>query len=162
MMCRYVALVCIVLLATVFSSSSVANAQLAPNAPPDQPVRATSDEQVRRMEAAVAPYIEKARKTYPEARARYLAGLPKGETFFVTAKLTDARGRIEVAFVRVTRVVDGKITGRIASEIAVVHGYKEGDQYTLPEGELVDWTISKPDGSEEGNVVGKFLDSYRP
>jgi hypothetical protein len=23
---------------------------------------------------------------------------------------------------------------------------------------LIDWLITKPDGSEEGNVVGKFLD----
>ena len=28
--------------------------------------------------------------------------------------------------------------------------------------EVLDWTISKPDGTEEGNFVGKFLDTYRP
>jgi hypothetical protein len=30
--------------------------------------------------------------------------------------------------------------------------------YSFQESELVDWLISRPDGSEEGNVVGKFLD----
>ena len=25
---------------------------------------------------------------------------------------------------------------------------------------VIDWTIVMPDGSEEGNVVGNFLDTY--
>ncbi len=35
-------------------------------------------------------------------------------------------------------------------------------EYSFNEDELLDWLISKPDGSEEGNVVGKFLDTYGP
>jgi hypothetical protein len=27
---------------------------------------------------------------------------------------------------------------------------------------LLDWLITRPDGTEEGNVVGKFIDTYRP
>ena len=137
-------------------------AQLAPNAPADKPVSATSEAQVRRIEAAIAPYIEAARITYPQAKARYLAGLPKGETFFVTARLSDARGRIEMVFVQVQGIAEGRITGRIASRIMTVGGHRQGDTYTLPEEELVDWMIAKADGSEEGNVVGKFLDTYQP
>jgi hypothetical protein len=36
-----------------------------------------------------------------------------------------------------------------------------GDPYKLSERDLTDWLISKPDGSEEGNVVGKFLDEWK-
>ncbi len=43
-----------------------------------------------------------------------------------------------------------------------VTGYKEGDEFRISKTELLDWTISKPDGSEEGNVVGKFLETYQP
>jgi len=43
-----------------------------------------------------------------------------------------------------------------------VTGYKHGDTYSFPEADLLDWTISKPDGTEEGNFVGKFLDTYQP
>jgi len=136
-------------------------AQLAPNAPADKPIPA-SNEQARRIEAAIAPYVAEARKTYPQAKARYLASLPKGETFFVTARLNDVQAHFEIVFVRVTKVADGKITGRLASEILSVAGYKEGDEYTLDESELMDWTISRPDGSEEGNLVGKFLETYQP
>ena len=32
----------------------------------------------------------------------------------------------------------------------------------LAESDLLDWVIRKPYGSEEGNVVGKFLDTYNP
>ena len=37
-------------------------------------------------------------------------------------------------------------------------GYKAGDSYTLSERDIVDWVIVRPDGSEEGNVVGKFVE----
>ena len=32
----------------------------------------------------------------------------------------------------------------------------------VPELEVLDWTVSKPDGTEDGNFVGKFLDTYKP
>ncbi|MBK7538639.1 MAG: hypothetical protein IPI49_25370 [Myxococcales bacterium] len=35
-----------------------------------------------------------------------------------------------------------------------------GDPVQFSEQEVEDWTISRPDGSEEGNVVGKFLDTW--
>jgi hypothetical protein len=52
----------------------------------------TRDEQRQRLEAALKPYIAKARATYPRAKARYLAGLPPGQTFFVTVDLRDPAG----------------------------------------------------------------------
>jgi hypothetical protein len=33
---------------------------------------------------------------------------------------------------------------------------------TVQEKDVYDWTISRPDGSEDGNYVGKFLDTYHP
>jgi hypothetical protein len=141
--------------------AAVSNAQLAPNAPPDKPINLAKD-QASRMEVAVTPYIERARKTYPAAKARYLSGLPKGETFFVTAKLSDSQRHFEIVFIQVAKIIDGKVTGHIANDITLVTGYKRGSEYTLPEAELLDWTISKADGSEEGNVVGKFLETNQP
>jgi uncharacterized protein YegJ (DUF2314 family) len=145
----------------ILNLAAVSNAQLAPNAPPDKPVNVAKD-QASRLEAAIKPYIEQARKTYPEAKARYLAGLPKGETFSVTAKLSDSQGHYEIVFIRVAKIIDGKVTGNIANDTTLVTSYKRGSEYTLSEVDLLDWTISKADGSEEGNVVGKFLDTYKP
>ncbi len=134
---------------------------LAPNAPADksQPVKSTEQ---KAFEDAIKPYIEKARKTYPAAKARFLAGLPANHFFFVTTRLHDSAGHWEQVFIAVKEISDGVIKGLIASDIETVSGYKAGDKYSFPEAELLDWTISKPDGSEEGNFVGKFLDTYKP
>ena len=133
---------------------------VAPNAPKDKPIQA-ADTELQRLEAAMKPYIEQARSTYPQAKARFLKGLPPKHTFFVSVRLYDAAKRAEQVFIAVREIKDGKITGLIANEITLVSGYREGDTYTFPETELVDWTISKPDGTEEGNFVGKFIDSYQ-
>jgi len=59
------------------------------------------------------------------------------------------------------KVADGEISGRIASSMTLI-GYGMGQFYSLPESQLIDWMIAKPDGTEEGNEVGKFLDTYHP
>jgi hypothetical protein len=131
-------------------------------APPDKPVSVTSDGQKRRLDAAVAPYVAQARATYPQAKQRYLAGLPAQQSFFVTVELRDAAGHSEITFLAVDSLARDSIFGRIWNQINVVRGYRLRDRYAVAEPELLDWLITKPDGSEEGNVVGKFLDTYRP
>jgi len=132
------------------------------NAPPDKPVSATTDQQRRRLEAAMAPYVAEARATYPRAKVRYLAGLPPKQSFFVTVELKDTAGHREMVFLAVDSLARDSIFGRIWNQIHVVRGYQMRDPHALHEAELLDWLITKPDGSEEGNVVGKFLDTYRP
>jgi hypothetical protein len=137
------------------------NPKLSPKAPPDRPVDAKSQAEVDKYEAAIAPYVEKGRLTYPDAKKRYLAGLPADHHFFAVTKLRDETGVIEQVFIAVASIKDDRITGRISSDIRVVKGFKNGDPYSFPERDLVDWLITHPDGSEEGNVVGKFLDEYQ-
>jgi hypothetical protein len=138
-----------------------ARAQLAPNAPVDQP-QALKEQQLEAFEAAIAPYVAEARKTYPGARQRFLDKLPPGHVFYVTVRLRDEQGHFEQAFVRVQSVADQKVTGVIANDIYIVEGYEIGQVRSFDESELIDWLIARPDGSEEGNLVGKFLDTYRP
>ncbi len=99
-----------------------------------------------------------AKKTYPDAKARYLKGLPAGEQFFVVAQLTSP-GAAENVFISVRAFKDGKVSGSIVSEIESVKGFRSGDAYTFAEDDMIDWLISKADGSEEGNIVGKWLDT---
>lgn len=42
-----------------------------------------------------------------------------------------------------------------------LRGFKKGDKLKVEEKDVLDWTISKPDGTEEGNVIGKFLDTWK-
>jgi hypothetical protein len=43
----------------------------------------------------------------------------------------------------------------------VVEGYGYGKELSVPEEEIVDWVITKPDGGEEGNLIGKYIDRAR-
>ena len=136
--------------------------ELAPNAPSDSPVQTTEKCIWTAIDRAMQPYIAQARATWPKARQRYLAGLPPRHSFFVTTLLVDNQDRREQVFIAVESIQDGRISGKIWNRVEVVHGYHLGDRYSFPESDLRDWLIAKPDGTEEGNFVGKFLDGYEP
>ena len=144
------------------AGSQEAKPQLAPNAPHDRPLETAQRCVWYAMERAMQPYIAQARASWPKARQRYLAGLPPRHSFFVTALLVDESDRREQVFIAVESIHDGRITGKIWNDVDIVRGYRLGDRYSFPESELRDWLITKPDGTEEGNFVGKFLESYEP
>ncbi len=131
---------------------------LAPNAPADQPV-VRRGAALTEQERAIAPLIEQAREAYPGAKRRYLAGLANGEHLFVVTKL-HSPGRQESAYIAVSAINDTTIMGTIATELTRVQGFTTGQAYSLTEDALEDWMIAKPDGSEEGNLIGKYIDAH--
>ena len=135
---------------------------VAPNAPRDQPANLAAQCQWRELIKATEPMVAEARRTYPAAKQRFIAGLPPRQTFFITVRIDDSLAHHEQIFVAVDSIFGDRLVGRIASEIGVVRGYRAGQRYVAREPEVIDWLISKPDGSEDGNVVGKFLDTYQP
>ena len=135
---------------------------LAPNAPQDKPPTLTELCQWDALIKAQGPYVAQARATYPAAKRRFVAGLPSGQTFFVTVRLTDSLKRHEQVFIAVDSAAGDSLIGRISSDIAVVRGHHFGQRYVTREADIVDWLISQPDGSEDGNFVGKFIDTYQP
>jgi len=141
--------------------SCAAEPQLSKHAPQDKP-SSVAAYQFQAFEEALKPHIAQAKATYPAAKAKYLRGLPSGQIFFVTTRIFDGTGAFEQSFIRVDSIQNGSINGRIWNEINRIQGYKNGDPYTLDEADVMDWTIAHPDGTEEGNVVGKFLDTYQP
>jgi PBP1b-binding outer membrane lipoprotein LpoB len=62
----------------------------------------------------------------------------------------------------IQEIKNNTVVGVIWSDIQAISGYKRGDKYSFPESDLIDWTITRADGSEEGNFVGKFLETYQP
>ena len=134
---------------------------VAPNAPQDRPHAADSLRWAR-LDSAMAPYVAQARATYPGAKRRYLAGLPTGQSLFLTTRLKDAAGHLEQVFIAVDSIRGARVFGRIWSEVALAQGFRLRQPYSFSEGEILDWLITKPDGTEEGNTVGKFLDTYKP
>ncbi len=151
---------CLMLLA-----GAAAFAQDAPptlNAPSDRPKAMETDAAYAAYERATAPYIAEARRSYPDAKHRFLSGQLATSPFFVTIRLSED-GRYEDVFVRVL-VIDektGDISGKIANEIQSLRKYQNGQRIITHEADIRDWTIVNPDGTEEGNVVGKFLEHYQ-
>lgn len=152
---------CVALLTGPIEARGQGVSELSPNAPRDRPVSAAEECQLRHMNLATQPYIDSARAAFPGAKARYQSGLAAGNTFFVTVRLRD-QVRMEQVFLLVDSIRAGRIYGRVRSPIQLVQGYRYGQALDMPESEIVDWLIARPDGSEEGNYVGKFLDTYRP
>ena len=130
------------------------------NAPVDRPFKANA-QQLEQYEKAIAPYVAKARSTYPAAKARFIAGLPPGYSFAVRVRLTDRTGQREDSFLTVKKINGDKITG-VLGAVDLLRSYKRGQTITVNENQIDNWLILRPDGTEEGNYVGKFLDHYRP
>jgi hypothetical protein len=114
------------------------------------------------MRVAISPYVAQGQATYPQARARYLAGLPAGESFYVRTVLREPPDHEEDVFVRVTSIEGSVLTGELNSQIELLRGYHKGQVLKISEKDVQDWLIARPDGTEEGNFVGKFLDNYHP
>lgn len=70
----------LILSVLAYTAVSLAEPRLSSDAPEDKPFSAT-DEQFKRIDEAIAPYVKKARDTFPQAKERFLDGLPAGEIF---------------------------------------------------------------------------------
>jgi uncharacterized protein YegJ (DUF2314 family) len=114
---------------------------------------------------AIAPYVAKARATYPAAKKRFLASLPPNHTFYVWTRLYQPgvkgqQPRAEDVFIVVKAIQGRKVFGIVANTPDLVTNYKQGERVQFPEAEVLNWVIVRPDGSEEGNYVGKFLETH--
>jgi hypothetical protein len=134
--------------------------EVAPTAPRDAPYFTTTDTAMVRLYAMLEPCRRKALASWPDARRRFQAGLRPKQSLFVTTRLRDSTHRVEQVFVAVDKIDPRSVTGRLWSEIAVVRGFQRGQTLTVADSDIVDWMISRPDGSEEGNWMGKFMDAY--
>ena len=111
-------------------------------------------------EEAIAPYVEKGRASYPGAKERFLKGLPTGSKFMVRIRLMQRPNKVEEVFLEVTAIQDGTVTGTL-NRVDTLTNYHRGQRISVPESEIKDWLIQRPDGSEEGNVVGNYLRQHK-
>jgi len=156
---------CIFILSFLFYINSYGqnsnDAPLSGNAPTDKPHSFKGTKQLEKYESLIAPYVKKAQKTLPKAKKKYMKGLNDKQAFFLTTRIYDSLGNYEQIFVRVVSWEKEKVKGTIANQINVVKGFSYGQFITFPESDILDWLITNPNGSEEGNFVGKFLDTLR-
>lgn len=139
-------------------------AQITPggreSAPKPAPVETRVEEPVR-YQAAIAPYIAASIGTYPDARKRFLAGLPRKTSLIVSVRLDGGGGPPGLATIKVTNIDEkkGLIYGRSLADVKGHFGIRQDDDVTLHEADVIDWKITHPDGSVEGDGVGKYIDS---
>ncbi len=130
--------------------------------PPIETVHTQSKEEADRLEKAIAPYVAKARAELPEVRKRFAKGLLRDQILMFTIRLTDLDGKkFEQIFVQVEEWNDKEVKGTIVSELLDLKTHKTGDSITFGPADILDWTILNEDGTEEGNRVGKFLETYK-
>lgn len=125
---------------------------------PTQPVdcvMTARDSDLRRL-------TQVAMSTYPQARERFLRALEPGQALFVKIRLCDRMLQTEDVFVKVDSIEDGLVRGRINSPVVVVLSNWRGQAVCVEEGALLDWVITNPDGSEDGNLIGKYFDANDP
>ena len=156
---------CAILVIAFASVLRCASAQS--KAPVDKPQSLRGEKQYQAMEKAIAPYVAKARATYPAAKKRFLAGLPPNYLFTVWLPFDEhdkksGQQRREHLFVLVERIKGGTVFGRINNRTLALKNLHYGDRVQFPESRIQNWCIVRPDGSEEGNYVGIFLDYWKP
>jgi Uncharacterized protein conserved in bacteria (DUF2314) len=152
-------------LGAIISLLTSANAQT--NAPPDKPQWVRGSKQTEAFDRAIAPYVAKARATYPAAKKRFLAGLPRNFYFSVWIPLGEndkktGEYHYEYVFVAVDKISSGKVYGQINNTLLALKRHHKGERIQFPESRVLNWAIVRPDGSEEGNYVGNFLDHWKP
>lgn len=126
---------------------------------PDRPISFGADN-VHTLESLLAPLIKRAQESYPAAKKRFTAGLPKGHQFHVVVRLVEGK-RFEQVFVRVESVTQRGVKGRIASDPGGMVKFRAGDPYEVADADILDWVIARADGTEEGNLCGKAIDAYQ-
>jgi Uncharacterized protein conserved in bacteria (DUF2314) len=150
--------------AYLIATMAFAGAAFAATPTPDES-NAIAPMPLPKYDHIIAPYVAKARATYPAAKKRFFAGLPKGWRFEVWLRLyqSDKSAKqtgAEDCFVEVERIQDGRVFGILKNQPLIMRGYTRGDRVTAPESEVRNWMFVRPDGTEEGNIVGKFLEKH--
>jgi hypothetical protein len=144
-----------VALAFCAAAARAAEPHIAENAPVD----CDGSFKANRLDEIVKELAPKALEGWPSAKARFLAGLPERHSLFVTILLTGDRGQLEYLFVAVDRIENNDIHGRVWNEVRQIKYLYHGAPIALPEDSISDWLITKPDGTEEGNLIGKYMDT---
>ena len=69
---------------------------------------------------------------------------------------------VEDLYVIVDAIKGGKAHGRINNKPISLTKYRLGDRVTFPESRIMNWVVLRPDGSEEANELGLFIDRWKP
>ncbi|MBO7413496.1 MAG: DUF2314 domain-containing protein [Fibrobacter sp.] len=114
------------------------------------------------MEKLIAPYIEKAKATFPAVKKKYIAGdyVRENRQLDVQIEFADKGGTKEMVFVHVTQCLGNRFQGIIVNEIQLLKEFKKGDEVSFTQDQVKNWVVVDSLGNEEGNFVGKAIEAF--
>lgn len=114
------------------------------------------------LEKRIAPYFEKAKKTFPAIKKKYIAGdyIREKRQLNVQINLVDKDGTKEMAFIVVTWCAGNRFQGIVANDIQLLREYKYGDTVSFVQDQVKNWVVVDSLGNEEGNFVGKAIEAF--
>ena len=114
------------------------------------------------MSKLIAPYIEKARATFPEVKKKYIAGdyVREKRELDVQIELADKNGDREMVFIVVIQCLGNRFQGIVANEIQLLKEYHKGDTVSFTQDQVKNWVVVDSKGNEEGNFVGKAIEAF--
>ncbi|SFQ75779.1 hypothetical protein [Hymenobacter arizonensis] len=112
-----------------------------------------------RDEVAFADPIREAQRTLPQAKKRFLAGLAHGDQFLLVVRVMATDTSFRQASARVLGWHGNRVQALLLPEAAGSASSAEPVPVSFPETAVVDWTLRRASGREEGNYVGRYLDT---
>ncbi len=112
-----------------------------------------------RDEAAHADPMREAQRTLPQAKKRFQAGLPQGDQFLLSVRVAASDTSFRQVSARVLGWHGTMVQALLLPEEASSVGAAEPLPVSFPETAVVDWTLLRASGREEGNYVGRYIDT---
>jgi hypothetical protein len=114
-----------------------------------------------RDESALADPVREALRTLPQAKKKFLAGLPNGDQFLLSVRVIATDTSFRQASARVLGWHGNTVQALLLPNASDAAPAAEPTPVSFPETAVVDWTLLRASGREEGNYVGRYTDTAR-
>ena len=114
-----------------------------------------------RNETALADPVREALRTLPQAKKKFLAGLPEGDQFLLSVRVVATDTSFRQASARVLGWRGNTVQALLLPAATDSAMPAEPTPVSFPETAVVDWTLLRASGREEGNYVGRYTDTAR-
>jgi len=103
---------------------------------------------------------ERAMAEMPEVKQRFGGGLRPGEVLFMKYGFGTPDGDREFMWFAVTGWSGPMVAGQLANEPRQIPTLRLGQEVSIPEGDVFDWMVQRPDGSHDGGYTSDVAMRY--
>ncbi|OGX86392.1 hypothetical protein BEN48_12995 [Hymenobacter glacialis] len=114
-----------------------------------------------RAQTSLADPLREALRTLPAAKKRFQVGLPQGDQLLLSVRVQASDTSFRQASARVLGWRGSSIQALLLPSSVGATSLAEPLPVSFPETAVVDWTLLRAGGREEGNYVGRHLDAVQ-